>query len=180
MGLAENRLRGSLSKRTGALFETHLDGVFSQMRARGIASITKTPEPLKVIGRTAKQGTFAAIFASKAQPDYTGTLCGGRSVMIEAKFTDSDRITQDRVGEVQAKYLDEHAGLGAACGIVVCIGFMVYGFVPWSDWKNLKETCCHKYVNADDLRKHGWELDGRDIVKAIADRLNTQQEKTSC
>lgn len=174
MGNDLNRLRGSRSRRMGAMFETGLDHIFSTMAQRGDAIITKTPEPLKVVGARAKNGMFPAIFTAKAQPDFTGTLMGGRSVMIEAKGTDGDRVTQDRVQPSQAAYLDAHARLGAICGIIVCLGFTSFGFVPWAAWKNLKDLCGHKYVNAEDLREHGWELDQLDLARSLTAKLNSQ------
>ena len=170
----ETRLRGKRNTRLGALFESGLDNVFSRIASWEIACIMKTPEPLKVLPSTRRGHVFNAVFTEKAQPDYTGTLRGGRSVMIEAKATETDRITQDRVLASQATLLDKHNRLGAICGVIVCLNFEAYGFIPWQQWRNMKQITGHKYVNAADLKAHGWELTGGDIAGALARKLEQQ------
>lgn len=172
---ARNILKGKRNKAQGALFETGLDKIFYRLAYWGIACIMKTPEPLKVLPSTRRGHVFNAVFTQKAQPDYTGTMKGGRSVMIEAKSTETDRITQDRVLESQATLLDKHARLGALCGIIVCINFESYGYIPWEQWRRLKDITGHKYVNAADLKAHGWELAGGDIARDLALKLEQQQ-----
>lgn len=167
----ENRIRGKRSKSLGAMFEKGLENVFSRLAQRGVACIMKTPEPLKVLPSTRRGHVFNAVFTEKAQPDYTGTLRGGRSVMIEAKATETDRITQDRVLASQAALLDKHSRLGAVCGVIVCLNFEAYGYIPWEAWKELKKITGHKYVNAADLKQQGWALNGNDIARELACHL---------
>jgi recombination protein U len=74
--------------------------------------------------------------------------------MIEAKYTDTDRISQSRVTKGQADYLEEQYKLGAICYIVV--GFssgMVYRIV-WSAWRDMKERYGRKYVTEADIEKY--------------------------
>lgn len=170
----ENRIRGKRSKSLGAMFETGLDSVFYWLAQWNTACIMKTPEPLKVLPSTRRGHVFNAVFTQKAQPDYTGTLKGGRSVMIEAKATETDRITQDRVLDSQATLLDKHTRLGAVCGIIVCLNFETYGYIPWQQWRAMKDITGHKYVNAADLKAQGWELAGDNIARALAQKLEQQ------
>lgn len=165
-----NVVRGSRNKAHGAQFEAALDGVFRRLAEMGVASIHKTPEPLRVVGRSGRSGVFTAVFAAKAQPDYLGTLRAGRSVMLEAKFSEGDRVAQGRVLPAQAALLDEHAGLGAACGILVCFGFAHFGLAPWGDWRRLKELAGHKYVCAADMERFGWTI-GADWAGGLAEKL---------
>ena len=144
---------GRISRKNGQHFEAVIQKTFDYYRERGFADIEKTPEPMKVI-KSIGRGQFIACFEKKAQPDYEGTVKGGRTVIFEAKFTTSDRVLQDRVIDVQSQYMDRKSALGARC-FVIC-GFMskqVYR-VPWQDWKNMKNIFGHKYATEDDLEKY--------------------------
>ena len=106
--------------------------------------------PTKSIGG----GKFIAFFEKQAQPDYTGTIKGGRSVRFEAKFTSTDRLEQSRVLPKQIKNLDRHQKLGARCYVIA--GFLsneVYR-VPWDVWQSMKEYFGRKYVTEQDLEPY--------------------------
>ena len=109
--------QGSISRATGEGFEAQILTACAYYRAHGIAEIDKTPEPIKVIsGRHQNPSgcwSFEAVFTKQAQPDFQGTLCGGSSVVFEAKATDKDRILQSAVTEEQARALESHANMGA-------------------------------------------------------------------
>ena len=140
---------GLRAKAMGKEFEKQLDESFAYYDECGIASVEKTPEPMKPI-KDLGNGRFIACYEKKAQPDYKGTLKGGRTVMFEAKFTASERMEQNRVTAGQTDYLNKHQKLGARCYVV--IGFAtgnVYRF-PWSDWCNMKEIFGRKYVTEKD------------------------------
>lgn len=81
--------QGSISRATGEGFETQILTACAYYRAHGIAEIDKTPEPIKVIsGRHQNPSgcwSFEAVFTKQAQPDFQGTLCGGSSVVFEAR-----------------------------------------------------------------------------------------------
>ncbi len=179
----KNRLKGARSKATGEHFEIGLDNIFRIVRELNIAHIQKTPEPMRVVSRTNRPGVFAATFTKAAQPDYQGTLYGGRSVVLEAKFTDSDRITADRISDMQEAELNRHESMGAIAAVLVCFSYDTYGLIPWADWKNLKALLRRKYVKADDLELHGWKLNyqagnARTLAKNLCDaltRLNTER-----
>lgn len=83
--------QGSISRATGEGFEAQILTACAYYRAHGIAEIDKTPEPIKVIsGRHQNPSgcwSFEAVFTKQAQPDFQGTLCGGSSVVFEAKAT---------------------------------------------------------------------------------------------
>lgn len=144
---------GWRSHAKGKAFEEMLDASFAYYADKGSAQIEKTPEPMKLI-RSLGQGRFVACYTKSAQPDYKGTIKGGRTVMFEAKYTEHDRILQSAVSDVQAEYLDKADGLGARC-FVVC-GFSsgnVYR-IPWGFWRNMKKILGHKYVKEEEIQQY--------------------------
>lgn len=145
--------QGRENRAEGKEFERRIDEAFAYCRSRGSALIDKTPEPTKVIKRM-EGGKFVAVIDKKAQPDYKGTIKGGRSVMYEAKFTSTDRLTADRVTDAQAEYLTQAETLGARCYILA--GFRsgnVYK-IPWREWKNMSAYFGRKYVKETDLQDY--------------------------
>ena len=147
------QLRGAVSKAQGRLFEDRLDAAFARYRENGFAIIEKTPEPMRP-AENLGGGRFVAFFEKKAQPDYKGTIKGGRTVMFEAKFTSTAKLEQARVSQGQAEYLDQHQALGACCYILA--GFSsgrVYRF-PWTVWRDMKSVFGRKYVSESDPLIH--------------------------
>ena len=147
--------RGLLNKREGERFEALIDGSCRWYSMNARAMIEKTPEPMKVIGRTGNPGQFAAVFTKAAQADYSGTLRGGRSVRFEAKFTSGEKMEQSRVTEEQAANLDAHEMMGATCFVLAGFGSggTVRAYrVPWEVWAKMPEIFGRKYVREDDLQ----------------------------
>lgn len=153
------QLQGKLSRAKGKQFEELLERTFSYYGEKGFADVEKTPEPMKVLRRL-EHGRFVACFEKKAQPDYKGVMKGGRELVFEAKYTDSDRLTQDRVGELQAKYMTRHADLGARCYVLAGFNTGAVYRVPWETWSQMKDRFNHKYVTEQDLQLYkvatGW------------------------
>lgn len=145
------QLQGMQSRAKGKNFEDLIGRSLDYYRERGFADIEKTPEPMKVIRRL-EQGRFIACFEKKAQPDYKGCVKGGREILFEAKYTDSDRINQDRVGDLQTKYMNSHQALGARCYVIAGFRSGKAYRVPWDTWKNMKEIYGRKYVTETDLQ----------------------------
>lgn len=147
----EHQRRGAVNKAMGKMFEQRLDGAFAYYETHGMAIVEKTPEPIRAY-KDLKDGRFLAVYTKKAQPDYKGVIKGGRAVMIEAKFTLTDRFTQDRVTPGQAEYMTKNEALGARCYVIV--GFVAGGVyrIPWSVWSNMKDHFGRKYVKETDLQ----------------------------
>ena len=95
-----------------------------------------------------------ACYTKKAQVDYKGTIKGGRTVLFEAKFTATDRLTQDRVIDKQASYMDRHQRLGARCFVVAGFSTGEVYKIPWADWQNMKTLFGRKYVKETDLQNY--------------------------
>ncbi|MBQ8616355.1 MAG: Holliday junction resolvase RecU [Clostridia bacterium] len=148
-----HQLQGLRNREHGKAFEDMLDRTFDYYNERGFAIVDKTPEPMKVLRRLEK-GRFIACFLKKAQPDYKGTMKGGRSVMFEAKYTTQPRMAQDVVSEAQWKYLDRSTALGARCYVLA--GFKSGGVyrIPWTDWTDMKRLFGHKYVTEDQIQRY--------------------------
>lgn len=149
----KRQLLGKIARQKGQYFEQRLDGSFDYYSGRGYAVIEKTPEPMKVI-KPEGNGRFLACYTKKAQVDYKGTLKGGRTILIEAKFTSTDRLTQDRVLDIQAAYMDRHQQLGARCFVVAGFSTGEVYKIPWSDWQNMKTLFGRKYVKETDLQNY--------------------------
>lgn len=144
-------IQGKQNRAQGLAFEEIVNATCEYYRSLGVAYIEKTPEPMKPIGViNRKLGHFKAVFTKAAQPDYKGTLLGGRSIAFEAKHTDTDRIQQKAVTEEQWRALDLHEAMGAWCFVLVSLDWKYYR-VPWSKWKTMKEDYGHKYMNAAEL-----------------------------
>jgi len=141
---------GRKAKAEGKAFEKRLDDTFDYLDHTGAACIEKTPEPMRPT-KSLGNGKFIAFFEKKAQPDYKGIVKGGREFIFEAKYTSSERMTQDRVLREQAEYMDHHQSLGARCFVVA--GFPsgeVYS-IPWQVWRDMKHHFGRKYVTENDL-----------------------------
>ena len=157
------RRQGLRNRAHGKAFEEELEKTFDYYNLHGYAQIDKTPEPMKVI-RSMGEGRFLACFTKKAQPDYKGTLKGGRSVMFEAKYTEKDRLHQDAVNDRQWEYMVAATLLGARC-YVLC-GFKSGGVyrVPWSEWIDMARIFGHKYVTEKQLEKYQVKRSWNDLL----------------
>lgn len=155
---------GKKSQRNGKIFEMDVERSCIRYRSLGIADIKKTPEPMRSIGVLNKRlGWHKAIFEKKGQPDFLGTLKGGRSVMIEAKNTNSTRIEFDRIEPHQAKDLQSTTDLGGLALVLIKFNSdkvdksgrkTRYYCIEWSDWIEFKDTIGKKSLNEKDLVDH--------------------------
>ena len=82
----KRQLLGKIAKARGKQFESRIDDSFAYYAQKGFAIIEKTPEPMHPT-KNLGNGKFIAYYEKQAQPDYKGTIKGGRTVMFEAKFT---------------------------------------------------------------------------------------------
>lgn len=94
------RYQNRKNRAQGAFFEQMINGACDFYRSRQIADIEKTPEPMQPT-KDLGGGKFIAHYTSTAQADYKGFLFGGRAVNFEAKYTDVEKMTQDRVTAVR-------------------------------------------------------------------------------
>lgn len=155
----QRQARNYLSRERGKAFEARIDQTFDYYKETGFAAIDKTPEPMKPIQRL-DNVRFIACYEKKAQADYKGVIKGGREVVMEAKYTASDRLAQDRVTKEQTEYMDQHAALGARCYVIGGFSSGSVYLIPWAVWSDMKNQFGRKYATEADLQayktKTGW------------------------
>ena len=93
----------------------------------------------------------AQIRGKQAQPDYKGTLKGGKAVVFEAKHTDDDRIEYNRLTKEQRDDLEHHHKLGAVAFVLVSMSLTECFRVPWPVWRDMAATYGRKYMTRDEL-----------------------------
>lgn len=114
----------------------------------------KTPEPMRPLRAPNRQGQFLACYTKAGQPDFKGTLIGGRAVVFEAKHTNKEQIDFERLTREQQDSLEEHDRLGAAAFVMVNIGLDHFFRVPWKVWKNMKQIYGHKHMKLCELEPY--------------------------
>lgn len=152
------------ARSNGAAFEQLIDAGCGYYVENGVAVIHKTPEPMRPISG-GQNGRYLAVYDRKAQPDYQGTVRGGRSVVFEAKHSDRDQISQGRITKAQWADLDAHLSLGALCYVLISFGFQVFSLIPWTQWRDMKNQVGRLYLKPTD------ELVEVYRVKAIAGKV---------
>lgn len=150
----ERQMRGKQNRVAGEYFEAIIDASLEWYKDRGMANIEKSPEPMKPISKPNRRGQFLAHYTKAAQPDFKGTLRGGRSVVFEAKHTDTDRIEQSRLTQEQADRLELHDYLGAAAFVLVSFGLQDFYRIPWEVWRNMKEIYGRKHIKQPELEPY--------------------------
>ena len=143
--------RGLQSKRAGEHFENLISASLNWYKDKGVAFIEKTPEPMCPLRPPNRMGQFLACYTKAGQPDFKGTLTGGRAVVFEAKHTDGDRIEYGRLTKEQIDSLTEHHRLGAAAFIMVSFELQDFYRVPWETWRDMKTIYGHKHMTRAEL-----------------------------
>lgn len=165
----KHRAQGLANKREGEAFEFHIEAALLRYKEAGIAEIEKTPEPMKQIGRKNHKGQFLACYTKRAQPDFKGTMPGGRSIVFEAKSTTQDKISQGAVTDDQRDRLEAHNKLGALAFVVVSMNLQHFYRVPWEVWRDMKRIYGHKSMNRDELEPY--RIEWRDGMLQLLDNL---------
>lgn len=145
----KHRIQGKINNTTGKAFETLIEASCRWYDETGRASIEKTPEPMRPIKRLSG-GQFVAIFEKKAQPDFKGTLNGGRTIAFEAKYTDAGKIDQKQVTDEQWRRLCTLQARGALCFVLVCFSFESFCMIPWDIWREMKTMYGRKYLKRSE------------------------------
>ena len=148
---ADYQIRGKMARERGQQFEDLITASLDWYRSMNMANIEKTPEPLRPLAKPDRHGRFIACYTAAGQPDFKGTLAGGRAIVFEAKHTDTERMCFNRVTEDQVRSLNKHAELGAMVFVVISFGINQSRFrIPWNIWINMKEIFGRKYLRFDD------------------------------
>jgi recombination protein U len=112
------RYQNKVNNAQGHFFESAIKAACALYSDRERADVDKTPEPFRVLEKS-RDGKFKGRFTARAQPDFQGTLDGGRSIVFEAKYTTTDRLKWDVLTQEQRDTLERHArrgALAAVCG----------------------------------------------------------------
>lgn len=146
-------IKGRNNRAAGELWESLIEASCTFYSKKGLAEITKTQEPMRPI-RSMGNGQFLCYFTKRAQPDYKGTLRGGKAIVFEAKHTDTGKIKQEAVTQEQAAQLDAHLAMGAECHVLVSFGFQQFFMVPWIVFRDMKSNFGRKYAKPEELEKY--------------------------
>ena len=141
---AQASYRGRLNRKEGGEFEKMIEAACEYYCDKGLADIEKTPEPF-AITKSLGKGKFEGHFLHKAQPDFKGTIRGGKSIVFDAKSTITDRIAVSVLSDEQRKHLLLHKKLGATSGVMVTYSFKWFFFIPIDKFLNAKEINGHAY-----------------------------------
>lgn len=146
---ALGQYHASMSNNRGHDFEEAIRQACLLYASQSRAKVEKTPEPFRVLEKR-EGGIFVGRFTAHAQPDFQGTLDGGRSIIFEAKYTTTDAMKRDVLTETQMETLERHYRCGALAA--VCVGIQDrFFFVPWPVWRDMKEAFGHMSVSAAEL-----------------------------
>ena len=146
------QLQGKINREIGKTFEEQVEAICDFYKINKLARIEKTPEPMKIL-KHIENGHFETVFTKSAQPDFKGTIKGGRTVVFDAKFTESDKITYQVLSDFQRETLLKYDSLGAISFVLV--GFMdgkIYK-IGINTWNNMKEMFGRKYIKQEELEK---------------------------
>ncbi len=150
---AMRSLRGAQNRKEGECFEGLIDAACDIYKSEHLADIEKTPEPMKILRRM-EEGKFVACFKKSAQPDYKGTLMGGRSICFDAKATCTGKIPVSALTDEQIDSLTEHTHLGALTGVLLCFDFHTFAWIPFDLFMRAKELNGHKHWTVGETEKY--------------------------
>lgn len=145
------QIQGHRSRSIGKHFEEIIEMACWNYRDTGVAIIEKTPEPMKVLGKSNK-GRFQACFIKKAQPDFKGCIAGGKAIVFEAKATEKERIRKNVITAEQFGYLEDYWKMGAEAFVLVSFCLERYYRVPWGIWREMETFYERKYLTEADLK----------------------------
>lgn len=109
-------------------------------------------------------GKFIAHYTSTAQADYKGFLFGGRAVNFEAKYTDVEKMTQDRVTADQTERLERAHQFGAVVFVLCSFGSVGFYRVPWTVWRDMKGRFGHKYITPQEAAPYEVRIGGPGVL----------------
>ena len=146
------------ARAAGLTFEDLIIASCKHYEMYAVAMIEKTPEPMKPIKRL-EGGKFVAVYTKSAQPDFKGTLEGGKSIVFDAKHTDTDIIKRSAITQEQERVLNIHHLLGAECYVLVSFGFEKFYMIPWVVFSDMKLYLGRKHIKKTDALLSEYEVE---------------------
>jgi recombination protein U len=156
---------GLKAKQNGQRFESMIDSLLEGYKLAGLCVIEKTPEPMRII-RPLTAGQYISCFTKAAQPDYKGTLKGGRTIVFDAKHTDSTSIYQGALTGEQAQTLEAYHRMGALAGVFVEFGSGRISFFQWAVWRSMEKLLGRKSIPEQSDIAEDFDL----IIRTYAQR----------
>lgn len=150
---AERQLQGKINRELGKNFEEQVEAIAQIYHYHKLAMIEKTPEPMKILKHIEK-GRFETVFLKSAQPDFKGVIKGGRTVVFDAKFTESNYITYQALSDHQRQVLEQYDELGAMAFVLVGFADGNIYKIDIKTWINMKEIFGHKHIKQEELEAH--------------------------
>lgn len=142
-------LRGAQNRAEGNAFEEYIEKACKHYADTAAAFIEKTPEPFRIT-KSLGGGRFEGHFRKSAQPDYKGTLRGGRAIVFDAKATSTGEIHLSALTEEQQECLSMHTLLGAETAVLLCYDFRLFAYIPFETFMRAKELNGHKFWTAEE------------------------------
>lgn len=153
IGKNPNRqLIGRINHGLGENFEAQVEDICSIYENKKLAKIEKTPEPMKIL-KHIEDGKFETVFTKVAQPDFKGTIKGGKTVVFDAKYTESDRITYQVLSDFQRETLLQYKELGAMAFVLVGFADGAIYRIDIETWASMKENFGRKYLKQEELEE---------------------------
>lgn len=160
MVVTKRTVGGLKAKKNGQRFEALIERACSYYRKTGVAHIQKIPEPMRVVKPIKyEKGMFKAHFEKQAQPDFNGSLKGGKMIVFEAKHESGKSIKKNRLTIEQVYNFEVYQRLGVMCFILVSFNMKNFYRVPWDFWINSKHK--KKSFSEKELEEFEVDYDGR-------------------
>ena len=148
----DKHAQGKFVREIGKMFEEKVQTICEIYELNNLARIEKTPEPMKIL-KHIDSGHFETVFEKSAQPDFKGTVKGGKCVVFDAKFTESDRIKYQVLSEHQRKKLLKYDELGAIAFVLVGFANGAIYKIDIHIWEKMKEQFGRYYIKQDELEE---------------------------
>ena len=149
----ENRqIQGKANRSLGKNFEEQVEILCEIYKLNKLAIVEKTPEPMKIL-KHIESGRFETVFTKVAQPDFKGTIKGGRTVVFDAKYTESNKITYQALSENQRETLLAYDELGAMAFVLVGFSNGEIYHIDIKIWENMKKIFGVKHIKLEELEK---------------------------
>ncbi len=162
------QIQGKVNRERGKIFEQEIETIAEWYAFHKLARIEKTPEPMKIL-KHIENGRFEAVFEKNAQPDFKGTIKGGKTVVFDAKFTETTNITYQALSDHQRQVLIEYNELGAVAFILVGFSDGNMYKIDIKTWINMKEIFGHKHIKQKELENNFFRI--KKTKNGIADFL---------
>lgn len=145
------------NKKLGNQFENMINRTNNFYDKKEYARITKSNEPITVT-RFSKGQIRGGFFKAKSDPDYSGTMNNGQSIVFEAKHSTGTNIPFSQVKEHQERELLKHKKLGAKSFLLIGFHFERFYKINIDEWVNLKNTINKKSLNEKDLSQYSFYI----------------------